>query len=126
MVTVVNYQSKKNSEGKAFFTLTVQGEPELIISKNGKPYLASPKASLMTALDETLCARMVGKDLPGEITVVDCAPYEITTEDGEVVTKTTRNEYLPEAQVYESENAVFEDLVVQVDPFANLKPVKAK
>lgn len=107
MVLVVNYQQKENLEGKCFFTLTVQGEPELVISQKGKPYLTAKKASLMTAFEEATCKQLVGKQFPGTILEVPCEPYEITVESGEVLIRNTRYEYQMEELVEESEQAVF-------------------
>lgn len=117
MVLIVSYQQKENLEGKAFFTLTVQGEPEMVVSQKGKPYLTARRASLMTTFDELTCSQMIGKQLQGEIMEVDCEPYEITTEAGEVITKNKRYEYLMEEVSRQAEEAVFEQ-EAQLDPFA--------
>ncbi|MBB5441041.1 hypothetical protein HDC92_004745 [Pedobacter sp. AK017] len=107
MVLVVNYQQKENLEGKPFFTLTVQGEPELVVSQKGKPYLTARKASLMTTFEEAICKQLVGRELPGIILEVTCEPYDVTLDGGEVVTRNTRYEYQMEELVEESEQAVF-------------------
>ena len=93
MVTVVNYLQKENSEGKKFFTLIVQGEPEMVISQKGKPYLTAHKASMVTTFDEPMCKHLIGRQLPGTIQEVECDPYEMTTDDGKVIIRDRRMEY---------------------------------
>lgn len=107
MVTIVDFQVKMNKDGKEFFVLILQGKPEIVISKTGNPYLTSSKASLNTTLNEIYCQQMIGQTLPGSIEKVDCDPYEITSDDGEIIKKDSRYEYQPEEVEKDVEKAVF-------------------
>lgn len=110
MVTVVNYLQKENSEGKKFFTLIVQGEPEMVISQKGRPYLTAHKASMVTTFDEPMCKHLIGRQLPGAIHEVECDPYEMTGDDGKTIIRDRRMEYSFEEPVTEHEEVKQEQL----------------
>jgi hypothetical protein len=107
MVTIVDFEIKTNKSGKGFYVLVLQGEPEIIISKTGNPYLSTSKANLSTTMNEVACKQMIGKTLPGSIIKVNCEPYEIISEEGEIISKDSRYEYQPEEVQSVLEKAVF-------------------
>lgn len=96
MVTVVDYQERTAESGEGYFSLILQGEIEIVVSKNtGRPYATAGKASMPCTFDEPTCASMVGKELPGSIKRVDCEPYEYTIpESGETIELSHRWEYI--------------------------------
>ena len=84
MVTVVDYKQLENQEQEAFFALVLQGDIEVVVSKeSGRQYITARKASLPCTFDELTCSTLIGKQMPGEIVRESCEPYEYTTPDGE-------------------------------------------
>jgi hypothetical protein len=65
MVTVIDYKKRKNSEGKEFFVLILQGDVELVQSKEtGNFYATTRKTSLSTTFGESInifCMQIVCK-----------------------------------------------------------------
>ena len=95
MVTVTAFEQRVSEEGKEFYTLTIQGGVEMVISNNGKLYMTARKMSIPSTFDEQGCQLILGKELPGEIVKVDCEPYEYTNKStGEVVTLTHTYKYV--------------------------------
>lgn len=79
MVTIVDFQKRKNSRGEDFNVLILQGEVEVVVSKEtGKPYLTARKASIPCTFDELIAKTLIGKTLTGGIKKVDCEEYEFT------------------------------------------------
>lgn len=88
MVTIVNFRTCKNSDGKEFIALLVQGDVEFIRSKiTGKFYATARKCIVNSTFDKPTCERLIGKTFPGIVERVATAPYEITNpKTGEKVT----------------------------------------
>jgi hypothetical protein len=117
MVTVLNYVERKSSDGRTFNSLILQGGVEPVLSEqSGRYYRTSRQASVTTTLDEKTCQNLIGTQLRGRISRIQCDPYEFAIpETGEVITLTHRWVYNPnEAAVDEM---VYEKAVVE-DPFA--------
>ena len=117
MVTVSGYAERESAAGKKFFSLTLQGEMDLVLSEeSGRYYATAKQASITSTFDEATCKGLIGTKLPGKIARIQCDPYEYTIrETGEVITLRTRWTYSPsEAAVDEM---VYEKAVVE-DPFA--------
>ena len=95
MVQVVNYQTRTTEDGKQFFILNLEGEVEFVKSETtGNTYATVKKCNLSTTFSELTCKRLVGTELPGKITKVECKPYEYANPaTGEVMTLTHRYEY---------------------------------
>ena len=100
MVTVVNYEKMKNSEGEEFIVLTVQGAPEVVISeKTNKPYFTVRKCNVPCTFDELTAKSLIYQQMPGHIVKVKCEPYDYTVESsGEVIELSHRWEYSVEEQ----------------------------
>jgi hypothetical protein len=97
MVTVTSYDRRKSENGKEFFTLTIQGDVEIVESVNGKSYMTARKTSIPSTFDENICRTLIGKQLPGEIEKVECEPYDYTNkETGEIITLHHTYNYVPE------------------------------
>lgn len=98
MVTVSDYQQRVPTEGEPFFVLELTNqELEMVISQQtGRFYATVRKCYIPATFPEVICKMMVGKQLPGCITRIECEPYEFTIpETGEIITRTHRYEYQP-------------------------------
>ncbi len=100
MVTVSNYSVRSNTEGKSFITLVLQGDLEMVQSKEtGKFYATLRTCSISSTFDENTAALMVGKQMPGSIVKEECESYEYTIPDtAEVVNLSHRYTYSPVEQ----------------------------
>ena len=100
MVTVSNYSVRSNTEGKSFITLVLQGDLEMVQSKEtGKFYATLRTCSISSTFDENTAALMVGKQMPGSIVKEECESYEYTIpETGEIVNLSHRYTYSPMEQ----------------------------
>lgn len=76
MVTVTDFQERKNLEGETFNVLIVESEPEIVQSNNGKFYARTMKASIPCTFNEKLGKSMIGRKLPGTIIKEKCEPYD--------------------------------------------------
>ena len=87
MVRIINYSERIADDGRAFFTLEVQGGVEMIKSKStGNYYATAKKASLPSTFDEETCRALLGTELEGAVEKQACKPYEYTVKDtGEVI-----------------------------------------
>jgi hypothetical protein len=94
MVKITDYKLRESHEGKPFFALTLQGGVEIVKSVEGKMYATIRKASIPTTFDEITCQSLLGSELPGSITKVECEPYNYTVPNtGEIIMLTYRFEY---------------------------------
>ena len=95
MVTIVDFQTRKTSEGKEFGVLILQGGIETVKSqKTGKSFMTARKVSIPCTFDEQSARTMIGTKLPGQIEKVECEPYDYKLPDsGEVVKLTYKYEY---------------------------------
>ena len=79
MVTVIDYAVRNDSEGEEFIVLVLQGDMNIIQSQStGNFYATAYKTTISTTFNEVLAAKMVGKELPGEILKEECDPYELS------------------------------------------------
>lgn len=100
MVTITNYEERKNKEGKLFYVLILQGGLEIIKSASGNSYASIRKASMPTSFDEITCKSLIGTQLSGNIEKVEVAPYEYTNpETREVLILTHRYEFVEEMEM---------------------------
>ena len=104
MVRIINYRLSKNSEGREFVSLKLQGGVEAIQSQQtGRFYLTAKTCHISSTLDETTAKGLVGSEISGSVARVACEPYEYTVKDtGEVLTLGHRYEYLPDVAVHSS------------------------
>lgn len=117
MVTISSHAERQNADGKKFFSLILQGGLEMVLSEEtGRYYALAKQTSITSTFDEATCKNLVGKQLPGMITRIQCDPYDYTIkETGEVISLNHRWAYSPsEAPVDE---IVYEKEVVG-DPLA--------
>lgn len=98
MVTVKDFAINNNRSNETFISLILQGEPEVIQSKqSGNFYVTTKTCRLPSTLDEVTAKLMVGKSMQGSIQKVPCEPYEYTVSDtGEIITLDYRYEYSKE------------------------------
>ena len=101
MVTVINYESKKNTNGEVFYSLVIQSGIEMVKSqKTGQYYATVRRAYVPTTFDEATCTAMIGEKIPGQITKVKCEEYDYTNPDtGEVVKMNYKWEYSPDEPI---------------------------
>ena len=112
MVTVINYAQRTNSEGENFFALILQGDLEMVKSKEtGNYYATAKRASVTSTFTEAACEKLLGQDIPGSIQRVPSEPYEFTIPDtGEILQLEHRWVYVAEGQTVD---AVVKDEEVQ-------------
>lgn len=100
MVKIVDYQKRTSSEdSKEFFVLILQSGIEIVKSQNGGMYATAKKASLPSTFNEDTCKALIGNEMSGAITKVECEPYEfIIPETGELIARSHRYEYTNDEQ----------------------------
>jgi hypothetical protein len=88
MVTVINYVKRTNTEGKEFNALVLQGDLEMILSKQSGRYYATAKTcSITCTFNDSICQDLIGKQIPGSIEKVKTEPYDYQIPNSdEVVT----------------------------------------
>jgi hypothetical protein len=102
MVTVTNFQKRKNQDEEIYFALEIQSDDlEFVVSKTtGRHYATVRRAFMSSTFNEVMCKRIIGKEMPGSIVKVACEPYEFTVpESGEVISRAFRYEYSPAEEV---------------------------
>ncbi len=112
MVTIVDFKQRETADGKAFYSLIVQGGVEMVISQEtGRYYLTARQASVTSTFNEKTCKELIGTKLPGKVSKITVEPYEFAIpETGELVTLSHRYAYSPddapvEEVIYEKEIA---------------------
>lgn len=98
MVTVIDYVVRNNEDGTTFVTLALQGDLEMVQSKEtGKFYATVRKASIVSTLDEASAKQVIGQKLSGSIQKVSCDPYDHTNlKTGEIIRLNYRYRYVPQ------------------------------
>lgn len=77
MVTIIDFQKRKNSKDEEFNVLILQGDLETVISQEtGKPYFTARKTSVPCTFDESIAKTLIGKELTGGIRKLECEEYE--------------------------------------------------
>jgi hypothetical protein len=110
-VHIIDFEERKNKDGELFYTLTLEGDVEMVRSQaSGRYYATAKRASVTSTFDEERCKQLKGSTMPGTIVKSECEPYEYTIpETGEVVMLNHTYEYQPVTDTQEDiENAVFE------------------
>jgi hypothetical protein len=107
MVQIVAFQKKENSRTKeSYSVLVLQGDPEVLISKSsGRPYISAKKTTIPCALEENQAQALIGKELPGSIERVSCAPFEVKLATGKKVKVSSVFQYIAPETVIEKEVA---------------------
>jgi hypothetical protein len=86
MVQIIGFEKKQNKSNESYAVLIVQGEPEIMISKSsGRPYISARKTTIPCSLEENQAQALIGKELPGSIERVSCAPFQLTLATGKKV-----------------------------------------
>jgi hypothetical protein len=103
MVRIVSFAERHNALGEPFFALILQSGIEMVRSNTtGRYYATAKQASVTSTFDEETCRRLVGSEIPGSIRKTSCEPHEFTVpETGEVITITSRWEYVKEGETLE-------------------------
>ena len=97
MVTVTEFNERKSEDGRIFFTLTLEGDVEIVKSVNGNTYITKRSTSIPTTFNEVACSSLIGKELPGQVLKINCEPYEyLNKETGEYITLSHTYEYSEE------------------------------
>jgi hypothetical protein len=98
MVTVVSYTTRENLAGEEYIALVLQGDMELVLSKeSGRYYATAKKTTISSTFDEATAAGLIGTKIPGRITKEPCEAYEwVVPESGEVIELQHRYEFEPE------------------------------
>lgn len=87
MVTIINYKERQKEDGTSFYVLEVQGGIEMVKSqKTGNFYATAKKATIPSTFDDLTCQALIGTQMSGNISKVECEPYEYTIRDtGEII-----------------------------------------
>ena len=98
MVTVINYAERTNSEGKSFVVLQLQGDLEMVQSKEtGQFYATARRCSVSSTFSADVAEKMIGKEIPGSIAKQECEPYMYTLpESGESIKLSHRWVFSPD------------------------------
>lgn len=85
--TIVDYAKRENKEGEIFFALILEGDLEMVRSKEtGRFYATARRTSIPSTFTEERCKLMIGMEIPGKIVKVASDPYDYTIpETGEVI-----------------------------------------
>ena len=111
MVTIIGYDKRQSKEGREFFTLTIQGDAEIVQSQNGNLYMTARKTSIPSTFDEEGCAVLLGRELPGKIEKMECEPYEYENkETGETIVLSHTYVYISE-KMQEKQKAFMNEFV---------------
>lgn len=114
MVTIVDYITyQRESDGKNFHVLVVQGGLEAVKSKvTNKNYFTARTAKVPCTFDEITCKNIIGTQMHGSIQKVATEPYEYTVQEtGEVVELSHRYEYVTEENVFDTNLARKEEVI---------------
>ena len=105
MVQIIGIRKAMNSNDEEFISLIIQGEIDLVQSKQTENWYATArKASVPCTFDEATAESMVGKSLAGAIQRVETDPYDYTVKDtGETIELHHRYIYQPEHRTVEEE-----------------------
>ncbi len=90
MVTIVNFEKRKNTKDEEFNVLILQGGVETVTSKQtGKPYITARKTSIPCTFDDTFAESLVGTQMPGTIDRIPCDEYKYEIPGSKEVIKLT-------------------------------------
>ena len=109
-VTIVDYAKMINSKDELFFGLILEGDLEMVKSKEtGRFYATARRAMITSTFSEHRCKQLIGKTMPGKIVKIACEAYEYTIPDsGEVIMLAHRYEYVPstdmEQEVFDTDS----------------------
>lgn len=107
-VKIIGYSQRENAEGEKFFTMTVLGSPEVVVSKDtGKAYITARRASVATTFNEATCKSLIGMSIPGSVKRVEVEEaYDFTIpESGETIKLSHQWQFVAEPTV---EDVIFE------------------
>lgn len=77
MVTIIDWKKRNSEDGREFNSLILQGDIELIQSKeSGRFYATARKCSISCTFNDIICGTLIGKTLPGQIEKMQCDPYD--------------------------------------------------
>lgn len=99
MVTVIGTEKRQNKELESFNVLILQGDVEMIKSKEGNYYASALTCSITSTFDEVTSQALVGSELEGRIEKVECEEYEfLIPETNEKVTLSHTFVFVPDDQ----------------------------
>ena len=82
MVTIVDFEKRKNNLDEEFNVLILQGGIETVISKQtGKPYITARKTSIPCTFGDEFAKNLIGDEMPGSIERIECEAYEFTNPE---------------------------------------------
>jgi hypothetical protein len=109
MVKVIEYQKRKNADGKEFFALILMGVVEFIKSSiSGNYYATAFKSSITSTFNEDVCKSLVGKSFPGMVEKITVEPYEYKVPStGETIMLQHKYRFNPEPNSPSMEEIIF-------------------
>jgi hypothetical protein len=112
MVTITDYQTKKNQRGEQFVVLNLISDVVMEQSTNTGNWFANTyKANIVASFDEETAKLMIGKQLPGSIIKKECEPYEyVIKSTGKKKILTHTFEYVENGKnVYNDSRPLFDE-----------------
>lgn len=108
MVTVINFEKRKNAKEEVFHVLQLQGDVEMIRAVNtGKYYAHAKRVTITSTLNEATCKSLIGTKFPGKIVKQECEEYSFQVP-GTNDTITLKHNYLYVADNGNIEETIFE------------------
>lgn len=97
MVTIIN-ACKRKKDGKSFMVLQIQGGVEMVQNATtGRFYATAKKCFIPCTFDELTAQSLIGTQINGCISRIDCDPYQYTVPStGEIITLAHTYSYSPE------------------------------
>jgi hypothetical protein len=106
MVTICDVIKRQTKEGKEFFALELQGDLEIVVSKEtAKPYLTARKTSIPCTFEESIAKTLIGRQLPGGIERIEVEKYDF------IVPSTGKKIKLSHSYQYSKEPATVTEVV---------------
>ncbi|NDK57692.1 hypothetical protein [Pontibacter fetidus] len=88
MVTVTDFVKRTSADGNEFNALLLQGEIEMILSKqSGRYYATARTCSITSTFNDLVCQSLIGKQLPGCIEKMECEPYDYRIPNSDEIIK---------------------------------------
>jgi len=106
MVTIAGTEKRKNLQGKEFNVLVLQGDIEVVVSKEtGKPYMTARKTSIPCTFTEDIAKTLIGQKLPGAVERIEVKTYDF------VIPSTGKKIKLNHSYQYSKEPATIMEVV---------------
>lgn len=88
MITITGFKPATNDKGETFNMLELQGDIEMVKSKEtGRFYATARKCLIASTFNDVMCEKLIGKEMKGEIERQVSEVYDyVIPETGETIT----------------------------------------